>query len=71
MLTNKMNNKKILKSINDSIKDIQTNLKSLKQDLKNNDEYTELVWDLARIQENTIILKIRLFLLIKVLKNEN
>lgn len=66
-----MNNKKILKSINDSIKDIQTNLKSLKQDLKNNDEYTELVWDLARIQENTIILKIRLFLLIKVLKNEN
>ena len=66
-----MDNKKFLKNINDSIKKIQNNLKSLKQDLKNNDEYTKLVWDLARIQENTIILKVRLFILIKALKNEN
>ena len=66
-----MTNKDYLRLINETIKYIENNLKELKKDLKNNVEYTELVWDLAKIQDNNIVLKARLFALIRMLKNEN
>lgn len=65
-----MTNKDYLR-INKTIKDIQENFKQLKQDLKNNVEYDELIWDLARIQDNNTILKAKLFAIVKRLKNEN